>query len=487
MKIINRRYLIVLLLAMAPQLVSAKDVPLNKGVPLIKNIPLIKDNEIKQIEALRDKALTSQLAYRILESLTTEVGARMAGSPQDTMAVKWAEKKFKALGFDKVWKEPVTYKTWKRGVETAEVISPFPQKLHITALGGSVGTPKQGLLGEVIQFSDLDALKAASKKLVSGKIVFISNRMQRFKDGRGYGPAVAARSQGAIEGSKKGAIAVIIRSVGTDSHRVPHTGMMTYQEDVTKIPAAALSNPDADQLERIFQRGHKLSIKLNIGAHPDAEFLSHNVIGEITGTSRSDEVVVIGGHLDSWDLGTGAVDDGAGVALTMAAATLIKQSKIKLKRTIRVILWANEEQGLLGAKAYAANHIKDIKQHIIGAESDFGAGRIYQFSTLFKQQDKPFIEQLKAVFRPLGIKYHNNQAGPGPDLIPLYKNGMSVFRLAQDGNDYFDLHHTADDTLDKVDPAALAQNVAAYTVFSLMMAQYEGKLERPMTKEVKGH
>ncbi|MGB0496414.1 MAG: M20/M25/M40 family metallo-hydrolase [Kangiellaceae bacterium] len=468
MKTMLKIHLIISLLLISFQLVKAKDME------------LIADNEFKKIEALRDKALTSPLAYEILESLTTEVGARMAGTPQDTLAVKWAEKKFKSLGFDKVWKEPVTFPTWKRGVETAAITTPYQHQLHITALGGSIGTPKNGMTGEVIQFPDLDTLKKASKKQVKGKIVFISNRMQRFKNGRGYGSAVAARSQGAVEASKKGAIAIVIRSIGTDSHRLPHTGMMRYDDAVKKIPAAALSNPDADQLERIFKRGHKPSIKLNIGAHQDSEFTSYNVIGEIKGTSRSDEVIVIGGHLDSWDLGTGAVDDGAGVAITMAAAALIKQSKFRLKRSIRVILWANEEQGLIGAKAYAEQHKKDLDQHIVGAESDFGAGKIYQFSTLFNEQDKPFIDQLKNIFRPLGIQYYNNKARPGPDLIPLHQNGMSVFNLYQDGNDYFDLHHTADDTLDKVDPAALAQNVAAYTAFSLMMAQYEGDLKRPV-------
>ncbi len=448
---------------------------------------LIDNEMLSKIEAVRDSALRSDLGYEILESLTTEVGARMAGTPQDLLAVKWATKKLKSLGFDKVWQEPVTYKTWTRGIETASVIKPYPQQLHITALGGSVATKKNGITARVAHFPDLQALKNASAKQVKNKIVFISNRMQRFRDGRGYGTAVAARSNGAIEAAKKGARAILIRSVGTDTHRVPHTGMMRYDEKVKKIPAAALSNPDADQLVRIFSHGKAPTIELNIGAHPSGEFTSHNVIGEITGTTKSKELVIIGGHLDSWDLGTGAVDDGAGVAITMAAASLIKKSKIKPQRTIRVILWANEEQGLLGARAYAKAHHKDLKNHIIGAESDFGAGRIYQFSSLFKDEDLPFVEQLKAMFRPLGIQYANNKASPGPDLSPLYGNGMSVFRLAQDGYDYFDLHHTADDTLDKVDPAALSQNVAAYAAFSLMMAQYQGKLEKPKLETKNEH
>jgi len=411
----------------------------------------------------------------------------MAGTPQDTMVVKWAVKKFKELGFDKVWTEPVTYPTWKRGVETAQVLSPFPQPLYITALGGSVSTDEDGLTAEVVHFLTLDDLKAAKQSQVKGKIVFISYKMQRFRNGKGYGPAVAARGNGAVEAAKKGALAIIIRSIGTDSHRLPHTGLMKYQDDVTKIPAAALSNPDADQLVRILKREKPVLIKLNIGAHPTAEFTSHNVIGEITGSTNPEEYIILGGHLDSWDLGTGAVDDGAGVALTMAAATLIKNSGIQHRRSIRVVLWANEEQGLKGAVAYAKAHHKDIEQHIIGAESDFGAGKIYQFSTLVTDKDVPFMDQMAKMLSPLGIARGDNKAGPGPDLIPLYKNGMSVFRLSQDGSDYFDLHHTADDTLDKVEPKSLAQNVAAYSVYALMTAQYQSDLARPKEESKNEH
>ncbi len=458
---------------------------------------LLTNSELKQVESVREQALNSNLSYEILESLTTEVGPRMAGTPQDTLAVKWAVKKFKALGFDKVWTEPVTYTTWKRGVETAQVVSPFPQPLHITALGGSVSTDsvftssvssdKDGLTAKVIHFLNLDALKAANPSQVKGKIVFVSNRMERSINGMGYGKAVALRRNGAIEAAKKGALAIIIRSVGTDTHRVPHTGLMKYQDDTQKIPAAALSNPDADQLVRIFKRNKDVSIKLNIGAKPAGEFTSHNVIGEITGSTAPNEYIVMGGHLDSWDLGTGAVDDGAGVALTMAAATLIKNSGIKHRRAIRVVLWANEEQGLKGAKAYADAHTKDLEQHIIGAESDFGAGRIYQFSSLVTDKDIPFMDQMAKMLAPLGIERGDNKAGPGPDLIPLYKKGMSVFRLSQDGTDYFDLHHTADDTLDKVNPEALAQNVAAYTVYALMTAQYQSDLARPKEESKNEH
>ena len=445
---------------------------------------LLTESELSDISKLRDAALKSNLGYEILESLTTEVGARMAGTPQDTEGVNWAMAKFEELGFDKVWKEPVTFNTWVRGVETAEIVSPYPQVLHITALGGSVGTVEGGIIAPLVHYKTLDDLKAAKESDVKGKIVFVSNKMERTKTGKGYGKAVVVRRDGAVEASKKGAAAILIRSIGTDSHRMPHTGMMRYSDEVAKIPAAALSNPDADQLERILNRTADISIKLNMGAQAGPEFTSYNVIGEITGTEAAEEVIIMGGHLDSWDMGTGAVDDGAGVGITMAAAKLIKDNGIKHRRTIRVILWAAEEQGLIGAFAYAKAHEKDIDNHILGAESDFGAGKIYEFSSLVTDADVPFIAQMEMLFAPLGIKRGSNNASPGPDLIPLYQVGMPVFRLQQDGTDYFDLHHTHDDTIDKVDPKAVSQNVAAYVVYSLATAQYQGGLKRPV-KEIK--
>ncbi len=430
-------------------------------------------NEEEHVSLLREQALQSNLAFEILESLTTEVGPRMAGTKQDALAVEWAVAKMKALGFDKVWTEPVDYATWIRGEESAEVVAPFLQPLKITALGFSVGTSEEGIEAEVIQFNSIEDLIAAPKDSAKGKIVFISRKMERFRNGQGYGPAVKARSSGAVEAAKKGALAVIIRSIGTDSHRLPHTGMMRYTDDVNKIPAAALSNPDADLLERIFSRDKTVKIELKLGAHDGPKYTSQNVIGEMTGTKFPEQVVVIGGHLDSWDLGTGAVDDGAGVALTMAAAKIIGDSSQRPKRTIRVVLFANEEQGLIGAKAYAKRHADDLSNHMTGAESDFGAGRIYQFSSNVSEDNLPMVATMKRLMKPLGIEYLNNQARPGPDLIPLHQSGMSVFNLAQDGTDYFDLHHTADDTLDKVDPQALAQNVAAYVVFAYVAANSE--------------
>lgn len=420
---------------------------------------------------LRDSALQKNEAYTLLESLTTEIGPRMAGSPADTRAVAWAKQKFKALGYDKVTLQPVTFPVWQRGHETAEVLSPFPQKLHITALGGSIGTDGKALDAEVVEFASLDALKAAPENSLNGKIAFINKRMERHKDGAGYGPVVAGRGAGATEAAKKGALAVVIRSVGTDSDRLPHTGMMRYSEEVKKIPAAALSIPDADLLENMLKRGKPVILSLDIAAGFSGTYTSYNVIGEIRGREKPDEFVVIGGHLDSWDLGTGAVDDGAGVSITMAAGALIGQMKQAPRRSIRVIAFANEEQGLYGGKAYAEANKDNVANHQIGAESDFGAGRIYALNAGVTDDVWPVIEQIGSVLAPLGIITEKGKGGAGPDIGPIVALGMPWAELQQDGTDYFDLHHTANDTLDKVDEKALDQQVAAYAAFAYLAAE----------------
>lgn len=444
------------------------------SAPVSAKAPSLSQEDLKVAAELRDEALKSSKGYDIVESLTTEVGPRMAGTPGDAAAVKWGVAKLKELGFDKVWTEPVTFPTWKRGVETAEVLAPYPQPLVITALGFSVATPDEGIAAEIIQFDDLEALKNAPADAAKGKIVFIKNRMERSRDGSGYGPAVAARGQGASEAAKKGAVAILIRSIGTDNDRMPHTGVMRYEDGINKIPAAALSAPDANLLENMVRRGKPVTVKVNIGAKNGQEYTSQNVIAEITGSEKPEEYVIIGGHLDSWDLGTGAIDDGAGVAITTAAAELILRLPERPKRSIRVILFANEEQGLVGGKAYAKAHKDELKNIISGAESDFGAGRIWRIDSKVKPEALPVVKQIAKVLEPLGIKYGNNQAGGGPDLIPLRGMGISVFSLRQDGTDYFDYHHTSNDTLDKIDPEALDQNTAAYVVFAYLVAQMEG-------------
>lgn len=447
---------------------------------------LFTEDFLNQVSTLRDKALTDSTAYNITESLTTEVGPRLAGSLGDALAVKWAVAKFKELGFDKVITEPVTFRRWKRGVETAQIISPFPHDIKITALGRSFPTGKKGLKGEIIHFATIDDLKAADASLVKGKITFISNRMQREKNGSGYRRANGARSQTSLITAQKGGIGAIIRSIGTDNNRTPHTGgMKAYETDATTgeityykesqlVPAGAISNPDADLLVNILKRNKPIIFKMTLGSHWDGEYTSYNVIGEITGREKPDEVVVIGGHLDSWDLGTGTIDDGAGCGITMATAKLIKDSGIKLRRTIRVVLWANEEYGLSGALAYAKAHEHEMQQHIIGAESDFGAAPIYAFSSHVSNESLPVVAKMAELLTPIGVSYIGNNGNSGADVSPLKKAGMATMSLKQNGTDYFDWHHTANDTLDKIEADEIAQNVAAWVVFVSIAAEYSG-------------
>ena len=419
---------------------------------------------------LREKALSSPLAYSVVESLTVEVGPRIAGSEGDKRAVVWAQDKLKELGFDKVYTQPVRVRNWSRGRAEAKVTKPFAQSLVITALGGSIATPKGGLQSSVVMFSSLQELQAASEEKVKGKIVFINRRMIRDRAGRGYGPVVAARAQGAIEASKLGAKAILIRSVGTDNSRFAHTGAMRYSDEVKKIPAGALSNADADTLERLVNTGQTVELDVEMQAKEQGWQTSYNVIGEITGSENPDEVVLLGAHLDSWDEGTGAIDDGAGVGIVSAAASLVKSVMGTPKRTIRVVLYANEEFGLVGAREYVKANKESLEKIVVAAESDFGAGRIYRLETRFADRALPFVDSIVEQIEPLGVFKGSNTAGGGPDISMFPGLGIPVVSLLQDGTYYFDYHHTPNDTLDKIKPEDIAQNQAVYALFAYMMA-----------------
>jgi len=425
------------------------------------------------VSGLQQRALDSDLAFELVESLTTEIGPRLAGTPEEAKARAWAVAKLQALGFEAVRVEPFTVPFWSRTVESAAITAPAPQKLFVTALGFSGPTKKGGLEAEVVGFRDLTALRNAPDSAVKDKIVFIDEAMTRTQDGSGYGPAVAKRSQCRLIAAPKGAAACLIRSVGTDSHRFPHTGSGGL--DGPRLPNAALSAPDADQLARLLARG-PVRVRLEIGVESRESAPSGNVIGEIRGREKPDEVVVIGGHLDSWDLGVGAVDDGAGVAITMAAAKLIAELPQRPKRTIRVVLWGAEETGLHGARAYAQAHQAELPRHVAAAESDFGAGRIWRFESNFGPAATPHAWAMGRALAPLGVFQGPLETGGGPDIGVLRAGGVPVAELAQNGLDYFDLHHTPDDTLDKIDPQALAQNVAAYATFAWLAAEMDWDL-----------
>jgi Zn-dependent M28 family amino/carboxypeptidase len=421
---------------------------------------------------LRDGALEGTGAYELVRSLTVEVGPRLAGSPGDRAAVRWAEAKLQGMGFDEVRLEPVTVPYWERRREEGAIVAPYPQPVHLCALGGSVATPPEGIEAEVVRVESLEALQALEPEAVEGKIVFIDvGKMERTQAGSGYRTAVQPRGRGAAVAAPLGAVAVLIRSAGSDDNRTPHTGGMRYAEGVKKIPAAALSNPDADLLTAQVASGEPVRFRLllDIVTHPDQE--SHNVIAEVRGREFPEEIVLIGCHLDSWDLGTGAVDDGAGCAVAMEVGQRIAALPQRPRRTVRVVLFANEEFGLSGALAYGERHAGALAKHRGAVEADLGAGRVYMFRSRVAEAQLPTVRAIADLLQPLGIDYQGNEAGGGADLRPLREAGRPLFDLRQDATYYFDWHHTANDTLDKVDPAAVDQNVAAHAVLVWVAAE----------------
>jgi carboxypeptidase Q len=340
----------------------------------------------------------------------------------------------------------------------------------MAALGNSVGTPPEGLEAEIAWYPDLAALRADTTDKAKGRIVFLDQKTDRTKDGSGYGRAVGARFSGAVEAAKRGALALAIRSIGTDRDRVAHTGAMGYDIAVPRIPAFAVSVPDAELITRLVARGGTPKLAVNFETKSDVDATTHNVIAEVPGTDLAGEIVLIGAHLDSWDLGQGAVDDGAGIAIVSAAAALIQRAGRKPRRTIRVVLFGNEENGFDGARGYGDRHGSAVHQLV--AESDFGAGRIWRFASRVQADALPLADAIGAQLAPLGIERGNNAAGPGPDAAVLMRrHKWPAVQLHQDGTNYFDVHHTENDVLEKVDPAPLPQNVAAWAVTAWLAAQ----------------
>ena len=312
--------------------------------------PVAAANTPDQIAAvLAQQARTNSGAMEILTGLTTEIGPRLAGSEAEKRAAAWAKQWFERSGFDKVWLETFPLEHgWVRGEEKAEIISPSPQPLVVTALGGSSATPPEGIEAEIALFHTYEELLARPTNSLAGKIVVVTQPMVRAEDGGGYGELNKMRSSGPGEAARRGAVAYLLRSLGTDSHRVPHTGGTQYAKDAPRIPAAALSAPDAEQLERLAGLGRPVRIRLVLTPRDLGPVTSQNVIAEIKGRETPKEIVLLGAHLDSWDLGTGAIDDGAGVAIVMATAKMIGKLPQHPRRTLRVVLFGSEEFGLFG-------------------------------------------------------------------------------------------------------------------------------------------
>jgi hypothetical protein len=430
---------------------------------------LPSDSLVATASSLGQRALHDPAAFNFVESLTTEIGQRLAGTEAHRRAVAWAETKLKAAGFENVHSEPFTFPAWIRGVESADIVGTVPQHLAVTALGGSVATDADSVEAEISLFRTYDELLAAAPGSLNGKIAVVTQHMVRAQDGSGYGAANPIRRRGPSEAAKRGAVAYLLRSLGTDNHRLPHTGALNYEDGAPRIPAAALAIPDADQLERLAALG-PVRIRLRLTATVRESAPSWNVVGEIKGGERPDEIVLIGAHLDSWDLGTGATDDGAGVAIVLGAARLIGGLPQRPSRTIRVVLFGAEELNFSGA-AYAQAHAGDTGKIVVASEADFGARNVYSVQLPAGVAESDFGKTLARIIAPLGANLDRRPAlGGGDDIRDLQKAGVPVVSLRQDGLDYFDTHHTADDTLDKIDPKQLDQAVAVWAAFTYLAA-----------------
>ncbi len=433
----------------------------------------------RKVAALRDATLASDsYAWDIVEGLTTEIGPRLAATEAEARARDWAVKKLTAMGFANVRVETFDMPVWVRGHESAEILAPFPQPMVVNALGNSGSTGPEGVSGEIVAFDSVDALRAAPNELVAGKIVFVDHAMPANQDGSGYSQFGAPRRQGPTVASQKGALAIVVRSIGTDrNHRNPHTGMMSFSDGARPIPAGALSNPDADQMLRILRRGQPVQMKLVLESRVVAKGQSGNVIAEVPGRDPSLPPILVSGHLDSWDKGTGAVDDAAGVAIAAAAAKRIMDAGRPL-RTIRIVWFGAEEMGLFGGEDYRKRHSKEPHYALI--ESDFGADKIWKVDSKLGEARKAEAEALGKALAPLGIVTGSFSEADGSDIGPMLEAGHPGVGLSQDGTRYFDLHHTPDDTLDKVDPAQLRQNVAAWTT---VLAVLSGGIEESKARE----
>ncbi|RXZ66575.1 M20/M25/M40 family metallo-hydrolase [Pelagerythrobacter rhizovicinus] len=434
-------------------------------------------SETPAAAASADAALESDtLAWDFVEGITTEVGPRQAGTEAEKRGRDWAVAWLKANGFANVADEPFEMETWVPGeLHRAEIVSPFPQPLVVQPLGGSASTGPEGITAEVVEFANVAALEAAPAGSLNGKIAYIGHAMTPTQDGSQYGFAGPTRWVGAGIAASKGAVATVIKSVGTDRHRNPHAGGTSFPEGVAATPAGALSIPDALNLERMFDRAEgPITMKLTLEPRELGTTTSGNVVGEIVGRDPSLPPVLVACHIDSWWNGTGAIDDGAGCGIVAAAAKHVAAAGQPL-RTIRVLMAGAEETGLWGSRAYSAAHIDE--PIAVGLESDFGADRIWQFESNFRESNPDLHARIAAAVARFGVSNGTGVATGGADINIARDQKTAIIDLQQDGTRYFDLHHTPDDTLDKVDPVQLRQNVAVWTQVVGILANEPGPIK----------
>lgn len=448
---------------------------------------LLSPKTIDELKRLQQAAFASDYAHRQVAHLCNNIGPRLSGSAQAQKAVDYVAGEMKALGLD-VRIEKVMVPHWIRGEETAALIE-FPgqaagtsQTLLLTALGGSVPTPAAGVTAEVVVVKDFEELAALPREKVEGKVVVFNHAYDKAMAAQGhgseaYGEAVAYRSEAPSAAARQGAIAALIRSVGAADYRLPHTGQANYADDVPKIPAGALTAEDAQLIANLVPQG-KLRMRLVLTPQQLPEVESFNVVADLKGSVNPEQVVIVSGHLDSWDLGTGAIDDGAGVAISMEALHLMKEAGLRPHRTLRMIAWMNEENGLRGALTYAEDHKSEMANHFAAIETDGGAGHPIGMNLKGKPELKLWLQPIAKVLQSSGAGLLNLAEHTGADVGPMEQFGVPTFHPMQDSRFYFEYHHTAADTFDKIDPHQLQENAAVVAVTAYGLANLEQPLPR---------
>lgn len=442
---------------------------------------------VAEIKKVQQAAMESDYAYRQLAHLTENIGPRLSGSPQAQTAVEYVAAELRKLGLE-VKLEKVMVPHWVRGEETA-ALTDYPgmapgttQKIVLTALGGSVATPAQGLTAEVIAVNNFDELQALGRDRVAGKIVLFNAKFdQQLAEngfaGQAYGQAVAYRGGGPSAAARLGAVAALNRSAGGAEFRLPHTGALRYADDAPKIPGASVSAEDADLIAHLASEG-RVRMHLVLTPQTLADAPSYNVVADLKGSEHPEQIVIVSGHLDSWDLGRGAIDDGAGVVIAMQTAQLLKQLHLRPKRTIRIIAWMNEENGVRGGRAYAEDHKADLMNHFAAIESDLGAGHPLGFYAQGKPELLTALQPLSTILQSQGAGVTRMVEETGTDVEPLGAAGVPTFAPIQDARTYFNYHHTAADTLDKVNPKELQENCALVAALAYTLANMPQTLPR---------
>jgi carboxypeptidase Q len=479
--------LLALLLFVCAQRVVAQQATSSPNASPSPTPAVFSQQTLSELKRLQKAALESSYAYRQVAHLANNIGPRLSGSAQAAKAVEYVAGELKALGCN-VQLEKVMVPHWVRGEETGALVQ-FPgqapsttQKIVLCALGPSVATPANGITAEVIAVRNFDELKSLAREKVAGKIVlfnypFDKQMAAQGRAGEAYSEAVVYRSDGPSAAARQGAVACLIRSVGGADYRLPHTGQTNYANDAPKIPAGAVTTEDADLIADLVRQGPvKMKLVLTPQTLPDVE--SANVIADIKGSEYPEQVVIVSGHLDSWDLGTGAIDDAAGVAVSMETANLIQKLHLKPKRTIRVIAWMNEENGEAGSKQYAKDHEKEFSNHFAAMETDGGAGHPIGVNIKAKPEVKKMFAGVAAILQESGAGILDLVEHCGADIEPLEKAGVPAFSPIQDNRFYFNYHHTAADTLDKIVPKELAENSAVVAVVAYALANMERPLPR---------